>query len=303
MYKDLLEALEASVGRSGFKRDVSIESDRFTAFVFRGEGGYGVGIPYDGRIEINEKFNNIVFRTWNVGGINCLCLWTDAENLLTSFAGMAWDFILPGRDNSNRLDLLSDPYTWFEKWKKLVGNYAKDLLVYDVIGELKTFLILAEEGKKPVWTSETLSCHDIEAADGTYEVKTTLSHSGSSVHISSLEQMQPEGESPLTLVLVRAQESKNGETIKSLRDEVVSKGYIGANEIDQYLLKKGYSPLKLEYKKGYQVYRISSYLVDSDFPRIVLTDFVGGRLPLGVESISYTINLPAEKENVLFPKK
>ena len=197
---------------------------------------------------------------------------------------------------------MTDPYTWFEKWKKLVGNYAKDLMVYDVIGELKTFIILADAGKHPIWSSETLSCHDIEANDGTYEVKTTLSHSGSSVHISSLEQMQLEGDVPLYLVLVRVQESSNGDTIKSLRDEAVSKGYIYANEIDEYLLKKGYSPLKFEYKKGYQIYRISSFVVDDEFPSLSLNDFIDGKLPTGVESVSYMIDLPSGKESILFPK-
>lgn len=301
MYKDLLEALEASIGLEDTMREVPIESDEYHAYAFRANGGYGVCIPFFGNCEINEKFNNIVFRTWNINGMNCLCLWTDAVDLVTVFASMAWDFISPGKMGENRIILLNDPFLWFEKWKRLVGNYARDLMVYDVIGELKVFILLAEKGLHPVWSSQTLSAHDIEADASVYEVKTTLSHSGRTITISSLEQTEEENDLPLYLCLVRVQESKNGDTIESLRNEIVSKGYIRANEIDSYLLKKGYSPLKSEYKKGYQVYRISSFLIDESFPKLRIKDFVGGKLPAGVESVSYTISLPTENETTLFP--
>ena len=302
MYKDLLEALEASIGLEGTMREVPIENDDYKAYAFRANGGYGVCIPYSGKNEINEKFNNIVFRTWNINGLNCLCLWTDAVDLVTAFASMAWDFVSPGVCGENRINLLNTPFVWFEKWKKLVGNYARDLMVYDVIGELKVFLLLAEEGKHPVWSSQTLSSHDIEADASVYEVKTTLSHSGRTVTISSLEQGEEENGLPLYLCLVRVQESKNGDTIEKLRNEIVEKGYIKANEIDTYLLKKGYSSFKSEYRKGYQIYRISSFLIDESFPRLRITDFVDKKLPKGVESLTYTISLPVENEKTLFPE-
>lgn len=302
MYKDLLEALEASIGLEDTMREIPIESEDYHAYAFRANGGYGVCVPYSGNIQINEKFNNIVFRTWNISGVNCLCLWTDAVDLITAFAGMAWDFISPGQAGENRMVLLNTPFLWFEKWKTLVGNYARDLMVYDVIGELKVFLLLAEKGKHPVWSSQTLASHDIEADSSVYEVKTTLSHSGRTITISSLEQAEEENGLPLYLCLVRVQESKNGDTIESLRNEIVSKGYIRASEIDTYLLKKGYSPSRSEYRKGYQVYRISSFLVDESFPKLRITDFVDGKLPKGVESLSYTISLPTEGEVTLFPQ-
>ena len=302
MFKDLLDALEASIGLQNTMREIPIESDEYKAYVFRSYGGYGVCIPYSGRNEINEKFNNVVFRTWNINGVNCLCLWTDAVDLVAAFATMAWDFVSPGPMGKNRITLQNTPFQWFEKWKSMVGNYARDLMVYDVIGELKVFLLLANDGKKPVWSSQTLSSHDIEADGSVYEVKTTLTHSGRTVTISSLEQMEKENDLPLYLCLVRVQESTNGDTIEKLRNEIVERGLIAANEIDSYLLKKGYSSSKSEYRKGYQVYRISSFLIDESFPKLRITDFVDNKLPHGVESVSYTISLPSENEVTLFPR-
>ncbi len=301
MYKDLLEILRAFIGLDRLMREVPIESEKYVAYAYCADGGFGVAIPFEKALEIHEKFNNILFHTRILKEQKFLCLWTDSDDLVVPFAGVAWDFISPGVCDENRIALLNTPFVWFEKWKSLVGNYAKDLMAYDIIGELKTFLLLADAGKHPVWTSQTLSAHDIEADGAVYEVKTTLSHAGRTVEISSLEQGEEENGLPLYLCLVRVQQSSNGETIESLRNEIVQKGYIHANEIDSYLMKKGYTPEKSEYRKGYHVYRISAFLVDEKFPRLCLTDFKENKLPKGVESISYTIHLPEEGERTIYP--
>lgn len=294
MFDDLLENLNAAVGTSNKKRQIPIESNVYTAFsVTLSNGEYGVVIPFNKQDDIAESFNNIEFKTITFDGSKFLGLFCDIKDFIESFASLAWDFIKCGKNDENRISILNNPYDWFEKWKKFVGNYDKSLMVYDIIGELKCFLLLAEEGKKPQWTSTNLSCHDIEVEGESYEVKTTLSHTGKTIHISSLEQLTTEGNVPLNLLFVRVQESQNGDSIKSLRDELVNKQYIDEKEIDAYLSQKGYSPKKAEYSNvKYVVYHIFKYKIDDQFPKITLDNFKDGKLPKGVESISYTIELP-----------
>lgn len=301
MFEDLLENLNASIGTRNKSREVPLDSKNFKAFTITTPNeSYGVVIPFDSNDDIDESFNNIKFKTIPIFGQKYLGLFCDIKEFMVSFASLAWDFIKCGENDTNRKDILTNPYGWFEKWKKFVGNYDKSLMVYDVIGELKCLLLLAEKGAKPKWTSTVLSCHDIEANGESYEVKTTLSHEGKTIHVSSLEQLMNEDNTPLNILLVRVQKSPNGDSIKSLRDQLVGKNYIDPKEIDEYLAQKVFSPKKLEYENvKYSVYHIVKYRVDDDFPKITLKNFVDGKLPKGVEGISYTIELPNNGEELL----
>lgn len=299
METNLKKAMMLSLTKPMTAIDVVIDDPNYPVKVFCMDNQFCVALPYEFTDSFEYRFNKLALKSLNLASGKFLCLVCDDLDSIDTFVAIARDFGLYGPNGENRNRLLNSPYSWFDNWKQLVGNKATQLMIFDLIGELKSLLVLNQLGKKPVWTALDQSSHDIECNDGSYEVKTTTSHHGYDVHISSPEQLQLENGNKLSLVFVRVQKSDLGYTLKSLRDEVVKQGIVKANLIDDYLKSKGYVQDSEEYSKiGYTVYEMKLYPVDEDFPRLTINSFIGGKLPKGVTSYTYTITLPNDQNTI-----
>lgn len=267
------------------KRSVNI-GDKIIAHAFKNKFEYGVFIEYDGKVQVDEKFNSIRLYTASVKDENVLLLSCKETESMSVFIHMAYDFIV----FSNREIILKNPFLWFEKWKNAIGNYKKDLMVYDIIGELKSYICLCEKYKDVIWSSMHLGTHDLEAGGAAYEVKTTVNKTINQISISSANQLVPDDDNPLYILYVKVEKSENGYSIDDLVEEMKHKGIFDIG-MEDYLEQKGYNIGKKERQEKYIVRNIFKYAVDENFPKITSNKFVGGKLPSGIVSISYIVDL------------
>lgn len=267
------------------KRIVNI-GDKIIAHAFKNKFEYGVFIEYDGKVQVDEKFNSIRLYTASVKDENVLLLSCKDTESMSVFIHMAYDFIV----FSNREIILKNPFLWFEKWKNAIGNYKKDLMVYDIIGELKSYICLCEKYKDVIWSSMHLGTHDLEAGGAAYEVKTTVNKTINQISISSANQLVPDDDNPLYILYVKVEKSENGYSIDDLVEEMKHKGIFDIG-MEDYLEQKGYNIGKKERQEKYIVRNIFKYAVDENFPKITSNKFVGGKLPSGIVSISYIVDL------------
>ena len=267
------------------KRSINID-DVSIAYAFKNKFEYGVYIEYEGQVQVDEKFSSIRLYTASVKDENVLLLSCKDIESLSVFIHMAYDFIL----FDNRDIILKNPFSWFEKWKNAIGNHKKNLMVYDIIGELKSYICLCKQHKNVKWSSMHLGTHDLEADNIAYEVKTTINKTVNQIHISSVNQLMKDGDKSLYILYVKVEKSENGYSINDLIQEM-KKDSIFDVCMEEYLEQKGYNIGKKERDEKYIVRNIFKYAVDDKFPRITSDQFKDEKVPNGVVSLSYIIDL------------
>ena len=269
----------------GTKRSINIKQCN-DSYAFRNTKEYGVYLKYDGEVLIDEKFNSIRLYTASVEERNVLILSCNKFNLMSTFQNIAYDFI----DIDNRSDILKNPYIWFERWKETIGNYKKELMAYDIIGELKCFILLYLKYGKVTWSAMHMGTHDLESDGKSFEVKTTIKKAANEITISSSKQLSNDNNNELYLLFVKVEESENGYSIDSLMNEI-RKLDIDTSLMEEYLNEKGYSEGKKERYSKYIVRNIFKYHIDESFPKITEKQFKEDKIPNGIVSINYMVDL------------
>ena len=270
---------------NGTKRRINIEQCH-DAYAFKNTREFGVYLKYYGNVLINEKFNSIKLYSASVETKNVLILSCNNFNLVGTFLNIAYDFI----NIDNRIEILKNPYVWFEKWKEAIGNYKKNLMVYDIIGELKCFTLLYSKYGEVTWSASHMGTHDLESNGMAYEVKTTINKSTTQINISSLRQLNSDGDNELYLLFVKVEKSENGYSIDDLMNEIKGLG-IETSSFEEYLNEKGYSEGKKERYSKYIVRNIFKYFIDETFPKITEKQFKDDKIPKGIVSINYIVDL------------
>ena len=281
----------ASLPNPGAREIESLPS-AWKAYVMRIADGYGVAIKVDESMEVSEKFNSVRLHTGliTINGVtnNYLILRSAFEEYRYEFAALCAEFVDPGENGKHRLDLISDPYTWWNKWKELVGNTNRDIRVYNVIAEM---LVLNQKYKTDhtaEWTVSRMGTHDIECSDESGEVKSTVRRYGTSITISGQHQLQHIKR--LYIYFCRLEESLEGVSINDLKNELVSSGY-DEGKLEIELERQGFERGASIRNKKYKVLEKRKYEVDDDFPKIVNESFKGDKYPVGITHIEYTIDL------------
>ena len=168
--------------------------EAFPAYVIRISEGYGVAVLASEQLEVSEKFNSVRLHsgiiTINGQTNNYLILRSAFEEFRYEFASLCAEFVDPGINGSNREALLSDPYTWWSKWKELVGNTNRELKVYSVIAELMVLDHKIQTDPLAEWTASRMGSHDIECAEESCEVKSTIKRYGTTITISGQHQLE-----------------------------------------------------------------------------------------------------------------
>lgn len=295
---DLLNLFGLESGFDYKKTLIKFPSSQKAAYFYRVGDSIGVLIPNVQQKSIEERFSNIkIYNIIEVSVGSSIALETKNSNQLDPFAFVAWDFIRPGVNDSNRIQIESDPYSWYEKWKNSVGNVSKTPMVYDVVGELKTLNNLKSKGFDVDWSAESKGVHDIEVNGASYEVKSTKVKTGYRVQISNQFQLNKEMNKPLYLVFVRVENSKNGVSINDLVNEYSkSASPSSVLRMENYLDSIGYGKVKIkERDERFNILEMFKFKVDEEFPKITEESFKGNSLPNGVVKLQYTIELPVSK--------
>lgn len=273
-------------------RELNSLPKEYPGYVIRTSNGYGVAIEVDDKLEITEKFNSCKFYTGTLGidGVmkNYLILSSAFEEYRYEFASLCAEFVEPGDGGKNRNDLVNDPYTWWERWRELVGNTSREQRVYNVIAEMLVLAKKRKEDPTTEWVATKSGSHDIECSDESCEVKSTIKRYGATVTISSQHQL--EYVKPLWLYFCRLEESLEGVSINDMKEELIKDGY-DEGKLELELEKQGFERGANIRNKKYKVLEKRIYAVDDTFPRIVNESFKDDKLPNAVIHVEYTIDL------------
>lgn len=288
---DILEEIRESFAliRPGKAMKIISLSDAMSAWVVRDHNWFGVAIEFPGKEIISERFSNVrlVSKSLAIDGLqkNMLLLISDREELRYEFASICAEFC----ETSEREVLRTDPLKWWMKWRDLIGNASRDKRVYSIIGEMLIFKELFKKNPDTVWSAIDYSTHDIISGKHSYEVKSTIKRYESIITVNSMFQLQNDNEN-LSIVLCRFEPTPVGHSVNSVVKELCDMG-ISKDSLEDALQSFGLEEGRKARNDTYKLLEAFEYIVDESFPRLPSEIFISGKLPPGIESINYEINL------------
>lgn len=282
-----------SVLNVGLRRLSSIPAP-YEAFTYFDGYSYGVAVEYGKTEPLSQRFANaqLCTKTLDVSGTpkTYIILRSFKKSLYYEFATICAQFVDPGKNGKDRKALLDNPSQWWMNWRDLLGNSITDRYCYSVIAEMTALDYLLSKGKKVEWHAAISGSHDIECDNESFEVKSTLKRYGASITISGQHQLK--SSKPLSLMFCRMEKSSTGTSINDMIVNLVSHGY-DSSVLESELASMGYELGAMERTQKYRILEKRLYTVDSNFPKIVDSSFIGGHVPQGVLQITYTVDLDA----------
>ncbi|MEG0835038.1 MAG: PD-(D/E)XK motif protein [Christensenellaceae bacterium] len=281
---------------SGYAQIISCtKNTAYPAWTIKFIDSYGVALLYDGNDDINETFANariyseeIIFDNQDIR--KALILTTSTAGIESTFSSLCFELIDPGPNGEKRAKLLESPVAWWKEWKEMLGNRNIDVKTYDVLGELCVLKVLIESGEEANWNGPDGASYDIETERQFIEVKSTVVRDRREVTISNPSQLDPP-DKPLDLVLCQFEPTVcSGVTIDSVLQELTRIGY-NTVLLNTKLSKLGFEEGMSSRKRTFILHGMLRYAVDSDFPRITPSSFVGGVMPVGITKFTYTVDL------------
>ena len=238
------------------------------AFAVVVEDKRGLAVKVYNDIKIDETFNNMGIKTevLQIGNdiLKVVFLYTTEKFVNEHYGFLCLDFT----NDENRNLVTTEPLKWFKEWKDLLGNYSRNCMVYDVVGEMSVLLELQRKGKNPVWNSTQRGTYDITCDDGLYEVKTTKSKTHNVMTVHNHFQLDDKiSNLPLYIAYCKLEENVCGVSIDDLYNELISNGF-NQHVLDEYLNELKYYKGKDERYQKYTINEIRLYTVDDNFPKI-----------------------------------
>lgn len=261
----------------------------FPGYVVSNNGWKGVGI------KVSEKIKDFVYNFENIKIIvnyfrnksesfYMLELLTNQSFDYSNFSLICANFVNPGESGEERKILMENPQQWVDKWSGLIGDKKSNLSIYPAIGELVMLKHLYSKDKSTRMTS--FGSIDIETNTANYEVKTTINRYNTSITVHSKYQLNKVDDKPLYLYFVRLEKSLTGVSLNSLLNSLKQLGY------DISSIKSKYENINSELRnEHFRIDEVKEYEIDDDFPKIVDSSFVGGKVPENIVGLEYTINL------------
>lgn len=303
MMDNLIDEIKNHMGTLEADKAYSLKlPEAYPAYVVRTSGRRGVAVPYEGETFF-ARFAHISIEAMNIGQLGrVLFLYMEdalgmSEQAL-KFATICENFVRPGDGGANRQQLLTEPVVWWRRWKELLGNANREVQVSAVLGELYFYRYLLKQGIKPEWTGAAHKRIDFVLPDKSYEVKTSISHEEARITIHGCNQLQHVSDSPVYLIFCRLEANEQGEDINTLSEELVSLG-INERELETSLAGLGLKTGSVGRKEKYLLLEMRQYLVDENFPLLSVDSFKNGKLPEGIVSIDYTVELANLKYEVI----
>ena len=280
----------------GYAKSIkSLENGAYPAWSVKFEDSYGVAIPIDDDVVLNESFAGARIKTMIIhisseNTQNAIVLLSNSQSIAIPFSTLCEALINPGENGELRKMISRSPLAWWKEWKELLGNRNIDERIYDVLGELCVFKYVIQHGEEAEWNGPDGATYDIETVNRFLEVKSSISREKREVTISSQFQLFPP-DKPLALVFCCFEPvMMSGISIDGLLNEFQTMGY-NTDLLNQKLEKRGFEKGMSARKKSFLVHEILLYKVDQDFPTVTPSSFIGGVLPAGITKISYTVDL------------
>lgn len=290
---------------SGYAAEiVSISRSGYKGWTIKTGNALGVALPIDEGTVISERFAGASLYTDKIildGNVvlYALVLTSQADSTSIPFSTLCAELVNPGVNGEFRDEILHSPTAWWKEWKELLGNKNVDERVYDVLGELLTVKHLASIGENAEWNGPSGATYDIDCDSCFYEVKSTTSRNKREIVLSSHFQLDPPAGHKLFLVLCQFESAQSGISINSIVQELESMGYSSVvlnHKLESLGLERG----KSVRNRQYILHSMLQYTVDESFPAIKDSAFIGGHLPQGVKSVTYTVSLDGiDADNLL----
>lgn len=188
-----------------------------------------------------------------------------------------------------------------QRWREMIERERLRLLGKDqsvgLFGELHLLSELVHHSTSALeaWIGPDAGRHDFRRAATALEVKTSTSRSGRRCSIHGHEQLEcPEG-GKLFLAYIRLEESDIGTSLPDLVATILSSG-VERCSFEEKLLRVGYDFRDTELYRHlkFKVREQRFYEIGPDFPKIVSSSFASGKLPAGIVSLQYEIELASE---------
>lgn len=260
------------------------------AWVIRIGNDFGVGVASKEDTTISEYFTSA--RMWTAPmtihnkTYNLLMLTCQDEYQRMEFSAICAQFV----DPEERENLLEYPYSWWERWRNLLGNSVKNKTPHGVLGELIALRKLWDRGARPVWTGGDGGVNDIQCGTSEYEVKSTTIRYDSIVSITGQFQLDYHTSDSLYLIFCRFESSFNGESINDVVQSLVQRG-MDEKRLETSLEECGYEAGGSARNERYKLLEMRKYHVNDSFPAITDKSFTGGKIPEAIVQFTYRLEL------------
>lgn len=294
---DICERIKNNFNKGFFGKGMQILElpENYPAWTIKQNDWIAVAVPIDTYVPFSETFAQVKISTMEQVCIgdneyNILMLQCFAMNSRNEFAEMCRQFVDPGPGGQFRKKLIKDPEEWWKSWKEMLGNVTSDNVAYDVLGELLVVEQQLLAGKVPLWSGNDSASIDVEMADSSIEVKSTLSRYGYEVTINSLYQLRSVNDKPLSLAFLRFEPSVLGRSIDDVACSLKDHGYDAA-ALEYALKKVGLEEGRVARKQKYKILEWKLYPVNESFPTITESSFKNDKLPPNIVRFTYTVDL------------
>ncbi len=205
--------------------------------------------------------------------------------LRDTFALLASEFI----SREQREALVADPEKWLKTWKLLLGNAYHEPTVYPVLGELVIYQAVEKQIKQAEWLGPFGGTCDIRWSGFGIEVKSTVSRYDSTITVHGEFQLKLEEGEEVFVAHVRFEPSPTD----GLSIDTLVSGFSEDKHayLEDRLDAAGLPAGSYDRKRAFRLLDVSILPVDADFPRIEPQSFRNGKLPDGVNQVSYQVDL------------
>lgn len=150
-------------------------------------------------------------------------------------------------------------------------------------------------GSTTAWVGPDEARHDFRRGSHAVEVKSTLSHTGRTVTVHGVDQLEAPAGGTLHLAWMRLEVVPDGPlSVYTVCDRIIAAG-VSVVELHDRLDQAGSPPALRETHERvrFELREQSWFEVGPNFPRIVPASFAGG-VPIGVDDLVYRADLPPQ---------
>jgi hypothetical protein len=278
-------------------RRIESLKDSYPAYTIKSGDRYGVAVPMERDIDVNEDFSNAKLKTeqYNLSDENrtrtFLTLMTNKRTDRKAFSALCEQFVFPGTYGEFRKELIESPIKWWMEMKQILGNKNVESMIYDTLGELWVYDYYIRQGLSVSWNGPMGSSSDLELDEMMVEVKSTLNRTKKEITVHGMKQLvPPENKKLFLFYCVFEMSTTTGESINDIVNKLFRDGY-QTEEIERLLAKKGFEPGKSSRDKKFILWDVYRYEVNEAFPHLSEKSFIDGIEPEGIRIESYVVNL------------
>lgn len=182
----------------------------------------------------------------------------------------------------------------FRTGGEAMGSGALAALLAELL-VLEAVVAREAHGSTAAWVGPDEARHDFRRGSHAIEVKSTLSHTGRTVTVHGVDQLEAPAGGTLHLAWMRLEVVPDGSlSVYTVCDRIIAAG-VPAVDLHDRMDRAGSPPALREVhgRVRFELREQGWFEVGPDFPRIVPASFAGG-MPVGVDDLVYRVDLPPQ---------